>query len=114
METSAAEYANIVQTLGILEKAENISKLSKGIEGGMVNSVEIAVDMLAGAVIGGEVSALGKGPGKLILDQGIPEEREIIEPLLEVGKAGAKEATSSRTEALRGHSLAIRPRRSCG
>ena len=48
--------------------------------------------MLAGALIGGEVSALGKGPGKLIL-LGDPEE-EIIEPLLEVGKAGAKEATS--------------------
>ena len=47
METSAAEYANIVQTLGIMEKAENISKMSKGIEGGMVNSVEVAVDLLA-------------------------------------------------------------------
>ena len=93
METSAAEYTNIVQTLGILEKAGNIQKLSQGIEGGMVNSVEIAVDMLAGALIGGEVSALGKGPGKLILDSGIPK-KEIIEPLLEVGKAGAKEATS--------------------
>ena len=41
METSAAEYTNIVQTLGILEKAGNIQKLSQGIEGGMVNSVEI-------------------------------------------------------------------------
>jgi hypothetical protein len=59
----------------------------------MVNSVEIAVDMLAGAVIGGEGSALGKGPGKLILDEGL-KGKGIIEPLLEVGKAGAKEATS--------------------
>ena len=71
METSAAEYANIVKTLGVIEKAGNIEKMSKSIEGGMVNSVEIAVDMLAGAVIGGEVSALGSGPGKLILDQGM-------------------------------------------
>ena len=62
METSAAEYANIVKTLGVIEKAGNIAKLSAGIEGGMVNSVEIAVDMLAGAMIGGEVSALGQGP----------------------------------------------------
>jgi hypothetical protein len=92
METSAAEYANIVKTLGVIEKAGNIAKMSKSIEGGMVNSVEIAVDMLAGALIGGEVSALGKGP-KLVLDTGIPG-KGIIEPLIEVGKAGVKEATS--------------------
>jgi hypothetical protein len=93
METSAAEYANIVQTLGVIEKAGNIDKMSKGIEGGMVNSVEIAVDMLAGAMIGGSVSPLGAGPGKLVLDAGIPG-KGVIEPLLEVGKAGAKEATA--------------------
>jgi hypothetical protein len=93
METSAAEYANIVQTLGIIEKAGNIDKMSKAIEGGMVNSVEIAVDMLAGALIGGSVSPLGVGPGKLRLDKGIPG-KGVIEPLLEVGKAGAKEATA--------------------
>ena len=92
METSAAEYANIVQVLGIVEKAANIDKMSKSIEGGMVNSVEIAVDMLAGALIGGAVSPLGTGLGKLKLDKGIPG-KDIIEPLLEVGKAGAKEAT---------------------
>ena len=92
METSAAEYANIVQVLGIVEKAANIDKMSKGIEGGMVNSVEIAVDMLAGALIGGAVSPLGTGLGKLKLDEGIPG-KGVIEPLLEVGKAGAKEAT---------------------
>jgi hypothetical protein len=89
METSAAEYANIVQTLGIMEKAENISKMSKGIEGGMVNSVEVAVDLLAASVIGG--TTFGKGAGKVVLDQGIPG-KGVIEPLLEVGKAGAKEA----------------------
>ena len=93
METSAAEYANIVQTLGVIEKAGNIAKLSAGIEGGMVNSVEIAVDMLAGGLIGGEVSVLGKGPGKLIIDEGL-KGKGVIEPLLEVGKAGAKEATA--------------------
>jgi hypothetical protein len=83
----------IVKTLGIIEKAGNIDKMSKSIEGGMVNSVEIAVDMLAGALIGGEVSALGRGPGKLVLDQGM-KGKGVIEPLLEVGKAGAKEATA--------------------
>ncbi len=92
MEASAAEYANIVQVLGLAEKAANIDKMSKGIEGGMVNSVEIAVDMLAGALIGGSVSPLGTGFGKLKLDGGIPG-KGVIEPLLEVGKAGAKEAT---------------------
>jgi hypothetical protein len=91
METAAAEYANIVQTLGILEKAGNIDKMSKSIEGGMVNSVEVAVDMLAGTLIGG--TTLGKGPMKNVLDEGI-KGKDIIEPLLEVGKAGAKEATS--------------------
>jgi len=93
MESSAAEYANIVQVLGIAEKAANIDKMSKGIEGGMVNSVEIAVDMLAGALIGGSVSPVGTGFGKLKLDGGIPG-KGVIEPLLEVGKAGAKEATA--------------------
>ena len=92
METSAAEYANLVKTLGVIEKAGNIAKLSQSIEGGMVNSVEIAVDMLAGAMIGGEVSALGPGR-KLVLDAGM-KGKGVIEPLLEVGKAGAKEATA--------------------
>lgn len=94
METAAAEYANLVKVLGIIEKAGNIAKLSKSIEGGMVNSVEIAVDVLAGALIGGEVSALGRGPGKLVIDAGIPK-KAIVEPLLEVGKAGVKEAASN-------------------
>ncbi len=93
METAAANYANIVKTLGVIEKAGNIAKMSKSIEGGMVNSVEIAVDMLAGALIGGEVSALGRGPANLLLDEGM-KGKGVIEPLLEVGKAGAKEATA--------------------
>jgi hypothetical protein len=92
MEASAAEYANIVQTLGIMEKAENISKMSKGIEGGMVNSVEVAVDLLAASVVGG--TTFGKGAGKVVLDEGIPG-KGVIEPLLEVGKAGAKEAAKN-------------------
>ena len=33
METAAGEYANIVKTLGVIEKAGNIDKMSKSIEG---------------------------------------------------------------------------------
>ena len=81
----------------------------------MVNSVEIAVDMLAGALIGGSVSPAGHlGFGKLRLDKGIPG-KEVIEPVLEVGKAerqgGHQEGLEQSPQGAPGSASSISTRR---
>jgi hypothetical protein len=85
METAGLQYLVLCAALGIKGQSAALNKLSKAIEGGMVNSLEMAVDILAGEVIGGTTM------GKNVLIEAIPGHK-VIAPALEVGKAGAKEA----------------------
>jgi len=96
METDALEFLLLCAFLGVKGQSAALNKLSASIEKGMVTSVEVAVDVLAGSLLGGGTSAAGKLKGikikpNVLMDP-TPGAR-VIEPLLEIGKAGAKEAT---------------------
>jgi hypothetical protein len=102
METSGLQYLVLCAALNIKGQSAALNKLSQAIEAGMVNSVEMAVDILAGEVIGGGTSKPGKLKGIPLkpnqLTDPIPGHK-VLEPALEVGKAGVKEAAKPEAPA---------------